>query len=98
MAMFGLFSGLHSEPLSRLKRYRDTIGAHSDHKAKRSSLPSHAEFEQLYEFALDFYNVVADAIIDVGPASVPRKIGPGLVRTLESLGVCEPQFDFPPDE
>ena len=30
LGTFGLFSGLHSESLSRLKRYRDTVGAHSD--------------------------------------------------------------------
>jgi len=94
----GLFSGLHSESLSRLKRYRDTIGAHSDYKAKKTPLPSHAEFEQLYEFALDFYNVVADAIVGAGPASVPRMTGPGLVQVLKSLGVEDPQFDFPPDQ
>lgn len=98
LATFGLFSGLHSQSLSRLKRYRDTIGAHSDHKAKRFPLPSHAEFEELYEFALDFYNVVAEAIVDVGSASIPRKTGPGLVRVLKSLGVEDPQFDFPPDQ
>lgn len=98
LATFGLFSGLHSESLSRLKRYRDTIGAHSDHKAERSSLPSHAEFEHLYDFALDFYNIVSEAIVDVCPASVPRKTGPGLVRTLKSLGVKDPRFDFLPDQ
>lgn len=98
LATFDLFSGLHSESLSRLKRFRDTIGAHSDHKAKRDPLHSHAEFEQLYEFALDFYNVVSEAIVDVCPASVPRRTGLGLVRTLKSLGVKDPQFDFLPDQ
>lgn len=98
LATFGLFSGLHSESLSRLKRYRDTIGAHSDHKAERNPLPSHSEFELLYDFALDFYNIISEAIVNVGPASVSRKTGLGLVRTLKSLGVKDPQFDFPPDQ
>lgn len=97
-ATFGLFSGLHGEALSRLKRHRDTIGAHSDHKASRDALPSHTEFEALYDFALDFYTVVAGAVIGVGPASVPRKSGPGLLRLLKAIGVENPKFDFPLDE
>lgn len=98
LATFGLFHGLHSRSILRLKLYRDTIGAHSDRKAKRDALPSHDEFETLYGFALDFYNVVAKVILDVGPTRVPRKAGAGLLRILESLGVDHPQFDFSPDK
>jgi hypothetical protein len=45
---FGLFCGIHSESLRRLKLFRDTIGAHSDSEAAIKSLPSHAEFESLF--------------------------------------------------
>jgi hypothetical protein len=98
LGTFGLLSGLASESLSKLKQYRDTIGAHSDHNAKQDALPSHDEFERLYDFALDFYNVVSKAILKIGPAKPPRTAGDGLVRTLKSLGVRSPMFDFPPEK
>lgn len=38
---FGLFCGIHSRSLDRLKEFRDKIGAHSDSKANIEDLPSH---------------------------------------------------------
>ena len=95
---FGLFSGIHSESLARLKEFRDTIGAHSDSKAAIEFLPSHAEFEILYSFAADFYDLVSRSIINSGPATVPRKTGRGFVRLMESMGVQTPQLDFDADQ
>lgn len=90
---FGLFCGIHSESLDRLKEFRDKIGAHSDSKAAIKSLPSHAEFESLFSFAKDFYGLVSD-LHDVGPARIPRAVGHGFVGLIESLGVKAPRFDF----
>lgn len=95
---FGLFCGLHSEPLRRLRVFRDTIGAHSDSKAAIKALPSHAEFEVLFSFANDFYRLVAGSIHGVGPAVVPRAVGHGFVRLLKSVGVQSPRFDFDGDD
>ena len=91
---FGLFCGIHSESLDRLKRFRDTIGAHSDSKAAVGDLPSHAEFEILFSFANDFYELVSRSINSVGPGSIPRKVGPGFIRLIESMGVQPAEFDF----
>jgi hypothetical protein len=91
---FGLFCGIHSESLGRLKLFRDTIGAHSDSKAALKSLPSHAEFETLFNFANDFYGLVARSIHSAGPAMIPRAVGHGFIRLLESQGVTAPRFDF----
>jgi len=88
------FIELHRESLNRLKEFRDTIGAHSDAKAAISSLPSHAEFEALFEFADDFHQLVSRSINGVGPAAVPQKVGRGLVRLMESMGVHAPAVDF----
>lgn len=95
---FGIFCGSHSEALNRLKEFRDTIGAHGDSKATIESLPSLAEFEILYSFAVDFYSLVCRCLINSGPAIVPRRAGRGLVRLMESMGVQTPQFDFDVDE
>jgi len=91
---FGLFCGIHSELLDRLKEFRDTIGAHSDSTASISALPSHAEFEILFSFANDFYQLISRSINNVGPASIPRNVGRGFVRLIESMGVKEAKFDF----
>lgn len=91
---FVRFRDAHSQPLGRLKEFRDTIGAHSDYRANITSLPSHAEFETLFSFANDFYEVVADSIIAIGPAVIPRAVGHGFVRLIGSLGVTDPKFDF----
>jgi len=88
------FRDAHSESLGRLKEFRDTIGAHSDYRADISSLPSHAEFEALFCFAKDFYEVVSRSIIGSGPAVIPRRVGHGLVWLIGSLGVQDPGFDF----
>lgn len=94
---FKLFSCHHQSTLICLKDYRDKIGAHSDHKADIKALPSQAEFDDLFKFAFDFYELVARAIIGVHPASVPRRVRQGLIRTLKAFGVQEPQSDFAPN-
>jgi hypothetical protein len=90
----GRFRAAHSDSLGRLKEFRDTIGAHSDYHANITSLPSHAEFEALFNFAKDFYEVVSHSIIESGPALIPRMVGHGFVELIRSLGVQTPRFDF----
>lgn len=90
----GLFCGIHSESLDRLKEFRDTIGAHSDSKAAIKSLPSHDEFEILFSFANDFYEVVSRSINNVVPASVPAKAGRGFFKLINSMGIQDAKFDF----
>jgi len=88
------FRDAHSESLRRLKEFRDTIGAHSDYRASITSLPSHAEFEALFSFAGDFYEVVSDSIVGSGPAVLSRAVGHGFIKLLRILGVQDPRFDF----
>jgi hypothetical protein len=90
----GLFCGIHSESLARLKEFRDKIGAHSDSKVAIQSLPSHAEFEILFSFANDFYELMSSSINNVGPTPVSRRVGRDFVRLIESMGVQAAKFDF----
>ena len=62
---FDSFSDAHAEILDQLKEFRDTIGAHSDYEGSRETLPSHAEFEIIYGFVLEFYQLIASSIINV---------------------------------
>jgi len=90
----GLFMGMHSVTFERMKKYRDKIGAHSESKAKITSLPSHDEFEAFFSFAKDFYETVSDTIINVGPAKFSRQVGKGFFKLMRSMGIDEPVFDF----
>jgi hypothetical protein len=93
-----LFLTAHCESLARLKKFRDKIGTHSDYRAEINSLPSHAEFETLFSFAKEFYEVVSRSIIESGPAVIPRMVGHGFARLIGSLGVQNPRFDFDDDQ
>jgi hypothetical protein len=71
--ILGQFRAAHADALDRLKAFRDTIGAHSDYYADLTSLPSHAEFETLFSFAKDCYEVVARSIIDTELAVISSR-------------------------
>jgi hypothetical protein len=92
--IFELFRVGHSESLDRLKEFRDTIGAHTDYRADITFLPSHAEFESLFSFAKDFYEVVSRSIIESGPAVIPRVVGRNFISLLATAGVKDAKFDF----
>jgi AbiU2 len=94
MGTFGLFCGIHSESLARLKEFRDKIGAHSDSKANIQSLPSPAEFEILYSFANDFYELIRSSINNLPPVLRPHGVGDDFVRLLQFMGLHEAKFDF----
>lgn len=93
-ASFGLFRGIHSQSLDQIREFRNTIGAHSDSRAKMSHLPPDAEFELIYSFANDFYALVSRSVNNVGPGTIPRKAGPGFIRLMESAGITGLKFDY----
>jgi hypothetical protein len=65
-----------------------------DLKINGPSLPSHAEFESLFIFARDFYEVISRSINEIGPALIPRTVAHGFIKLMKSLGVEDPRFDF----
>jgi hypothetical protein len=91
---FNQFRKRHSASLKLLKDFRDTVGVHSDSNSNSKFLPSHDEFEKLYTFAVEFYNLVARYVINSGPAPIPRLAGSGLVSVMKSMGVQNPKTDF----
>ena len=92
--IFELFRVAHSESLDRLKEFRDTIGAHTDYRADITLLPSHAEFESLFSFAKDFYEVISWSIIESGAAVIPGVVGRNFISLLATVGVNDAKFDF----
>jgi hypothetical protein len=90
------FKRQHDASLERLRRYRNTHVAHSQLGARVKSLPSIDDFEAIFDFAVDFYKLISDGILNIGPTGFPPAAGVGLVRTFKNLGLTDALFDFPP--
>ena len=94
------FQKKHTVSLERLRRFRNQHVAHSEFMIFRKgakpdkALPSLEEFEELFDFAVDFYKLVSDGLLNVGPTGFAPYAGTGLVRTLKNLGLPDAQFDF----
>ena len=95
---FELFRKTHYESLSRLKDYRDKIGVHSEYGAVIDSLPSLRELETLFNFAIDFYRLIAESVHNVSTEVIDQKVARGLMRLMEQCGVKNPRSDLPVDE
>ena len=92
-----LFCGTHSSSLEQFKEFRDKIGAHSEFNATLEAVGSHDDLETFFDFANDFYRLVSHSIHGVEAASVESRVGRGLVRLIESMGIADPRFDFERD-
>jgi len=83
------FRQQHHEALSGCKTLRDKWIAHGESGFTAKGAPSYGLMERLFNFGLDFYMLVSQAV-GVGPVDLnrDRKVRTSLKRTLEKLG-CE---------
>ena len=88
------FRKQHAVALKLLRDFRNQQAAHSQLGAKFKNLPSIDEFELIFDFANDFYRLISDGILNVGPASFAPHAGTGLLNTFKNLGLTDAQFDF----
>ena len=85
----------HAPKIERLRTFRDKFAAHSEHGFSAADLPSHDEFEALYDFAYHFYRFVSEHVVQVVPALIGRQVGMDLVRHFKNLGIEGILWDFP---
>ncbi len=80
----------HDEYLQRFKDLRDKWVAHPESGFNLADVPSYDTMEKLFDFGLDFYNVVSRAFIGIGPADLKsdRRVKMSLKGILQKLG-CE---------
>ena len=94
------FRRQHAASLERLRKHRNQQVAHSEFVIYRKgakpdkTLPSLNEFEAFFDFAADFYRLVSDGLLGIGPTGFAPHAGTGLIRTLRNLGLSEARFDF----
>jgi len=89
-----IFRKQHAVALKLLRDFRNQQAAHSQLGAKFKNLPSIDEFELIFDFANDFYRLISDGILNVGPASFAPHAGTGLLNTFKNLGLADARFDF----
>lgn len=92
------FQDKHQRSLDECKEFRDKFAVHSEFKFLVGSLPSQDEFEAIFDFSADFYRLVSESILDVGPALIGAHVGAGLVRIMTHMGVPNPKAYFPKGE
>jgi predicted DNA-binding mobile mystery protein A len=86
----------HGSIFTELRRFRDKFAVHSEHEFELEQLPSFDDFETLYQFAYDFYFLISDAFLGIGPALMSLPVGTGFTRLLTQIGVGHPVPGFPP--
>jgi hypothetical protein len=85
------FKKKYQNELERFKSYRDKEVAHSEFGFNIDDLPSYDIMERLFNFGLDFYMLVSEAFVSVGPADLnrDRRVKASLKRMLQKLGFDE---------
>ena len=89
------FVNANSEPLARLREFRNKAAAHSEADFRVTALPSHDAFENFFDFAKDAYGTMRLAFHGVYPALFHRKVGSGLHRLLKAGGIPDAKLLFP---
>ena len=90
IAVIEKFRKQYDEPLSRFKTLRDKRIAHGESGFSAKDAPSYDHMERLFDFGHDFYRLVSEEIISVGPTDLNsyRMVKTSLTRMLKQLG-CE---------
>ena len=92
----GDFKTKYQKELERFQTFRDKRGAHSEFEFNPCDLPSYDVMEQLFNFGLDFYMLVSEAFISVGPADLnrDRRIKASLEKVLQKLDLEEIKMEM----
>lgn len=83
------FKTKYQKELERFKIFRDKRGAHSEFGFDPRDLPSYDVMEQLFDFGWEFYSVISEAFISVGPCNLEssRQVRGSLKKVLCELGL-----------
>jgi hypothetical protein len=83
------FKTKYQKELDRFKTFRDKRGAHSEFGFDPRGLPSYDAMEQLFNFGWEFYSVISEAFISVGPCNLEssRQVRDSLKMVLCELGL-----------
>lgn len=81
----------HDKAISGFKTLRNKWVAHSESEFSPKDAPSYDVMERLFNFGLDFYMLVSEAFISVGPCNLnaDRTVKASLKGVLKALGIEE---------
>jgi hypothetical protein len=83
------FRAKYNEDLQRFRTVRNKLIAHNEFGFDADSLPSYDVMEQLFCFAWEFYSVISECFIGVGPVRLEshREVRGSMKRMLSELGI-----------
>ena len=84
----------YKNELENLKKFRNTYIAHSDSGFSSATLASHNDYENLLNFAYDFYALINEHFRGVVPAFLGAKVGMGFSRVMKKHGISKPIITF----
>ncbi len=90
------FRDAYKDELTRFKTFRHKMVAHSESDFNKDKLPSVDVMEKLFLFGADFYELVSDSFIGVGPFDFMtwRRVKYSLTRLLQELGFQDIKTDM----
>lgn len=83
------FKKNHQKELKEFQTVRDKWIAHSEYEFSWENLPSYDVMEQLFDFGWEFYSVISEAFISVGPCKLDssRQVRVSMEKMLSELGL-----------
>ncbi|MDP8215823.1 MAG: hypothetical protein P9L98_00670 [Candidatus Kaelpia imicola] len=95
-AIYESFYSKHQASFERYDYARDKVVAHSEYKAQRDLLPSHAVMKEVLLFGVDFNRMISEAFLGVGPHPIASdmQVSSSLCRLLEELGYKNIKKEF----
>jgi hypothetical protein len=83
------FKTKYQKELKMFKTFRDKSGAHGEFGFDLRDLPSYDIMEQLFDFGWEFYSIISEAFISVGPCNLEssRQVRASMKRLLSELGL-----------
>lgn len=92
---FEVFRNKYSDDLKRFETFRHKKVAHSEYSITIESLPSYDVMQQLFNFGVEFYELISEAFIRVFPADLRnRGVKSSLKRLLQELGIEDIEDDM----
>jgi len=90
------FRKRYKSELKCFETFRHKMVAHSEFGFDKDELPSEGMMEELFCFAADFYEVVSDSFVGVGPFNFMtwRRVKYSLERLLQELGIENISMDM----
>lgn len=95
--IFEEFKEHHKDDIERIKEFRDKRMAHSEMiELKNKSMPSYDIMEKFLQFGIDFYSMISEGYLNIGPVDFTRdaRVLGSVCNLLKRIGIENVQRNF----